>query len=105
MEQVGPIKERSPAYSFSYEELKKAVGDLSKGIDPLKKEQYLNDAEFEKASATSARSSRPTSDLSHEKPPCIGPRLAAWRVRQAQAVEAAAAQEGRWALLGLTDLF
>jgi len=48
MEQVGPIKEPSPAYSFNYEELKKSVGDLPKGVDPSKKEQYLSDADFEK---------------------------------------------------------
>ena len=104
MEQVGPIKEPSPAYSFNYEELKKSVGDLPKGVDPSKKEQYLSDADFEKASNAPHVDLEPCprSELTQASPR-VGSRLAARRVCQAQTVEAAAAQEGRRALLGPID--
>jgi len=35
-------------YTLNYDELKKPVEQLPKGIDPSKKEQYLSDAEFAK---------------------------------------------------------
>ena len=39
-------------YTFNYDELKKPVGELPKGVDPRKREQYLADDEFVKVLGT-----------------------------------------------------